>query len=716
MKKHLQNSLIKKTYPICLFFILSFINSTNCHSQFSFTVEGPVTITGSTFDITVGNFDNAGRKEAIVTHDQNYNNTTPSSSNIVSYMKYNTATSTWERTIIENTGGYASLGITSGDYNSDGNRDFAFTSNCNCNNYYLYKGNGTGGFINITPTFSGTRFSYDMVTGDLNNDNKPDIVTGGNTELSKFLNTSTGVNNFSFNKTSFIIASSDYSAYGYSLADFNGDGFNDIVAAVPAEAKVRVLLNNGAGGFNSAVYTDYNITGTSFSNIRGVATGDFNDDGYPDIVAASYNGNAIGVLLNSADGTGTFDPVMLYTVNTPKWVEVGDLNADGHLDIAVVASNILIFSGNGDGTFAATPYTYSSAGVNRLAISDIDNDGRDDIAAVMSNSFIVLINKSGSYDLAVTDYVCSGDSYTFPDGSSQSNITSQVIHVSHLFTVVNSYDSIITTTVNVKPVYNFSETATVCSGNAYTFPDGSTQSNITAQLIHTSNLLTTLLCDSIITTTVNVNPVYNLTETATICSGNAYTFPDGSTQSNVTAQVIHTSNLQTTLLCDSIIVTTVNVLNIVTSVSVTGFTLTADAVNASYQWLDCDNGGIEIIGAISQSFSPTLSGSYAVKVSQNTCIDTSFCTSIVITGIMENGLSLKAHLYPNPTDGIVNVVFDKVYSEIHIVIKDIIGRVLSMDNYLNTNMISMNLLQNTGIYFIEISAESEKVVFKILKK
>ena len=41
--------------------------------------------------------------------------------------------------------------------------------------------------------------------------------------------------------------------------------------------------------FNSAVYTDYNITGTSTSNIRGVATGDFNDDGYPDIVAASYN-------------------------------------------------------------------------------------------------------------------------------------------------------------------------------------------------------------------------------------------------------------------------------------------------------------------------------------------------------------------------------------------------------------------------------------------
>lgn len=376
MKKLFKDSLLKKTCPMCLIFILSFISTTNCYSQFSFEVEGPITINNSSYDITVGNFDNTGRKEAIVTHAQNYNNTTPSSSNIVTYIKYNTLSSTWEGTIIENIGGYPSLGITSGDYDSDGNRDFAFTSNCNCGNYYLYQGDGAGGFTNMTPTFSGNRFSYDMVTGDLNNDGKPDIVTGGNTMLSKFLNTSTGVNNFSFNRAQWIIASSDNAAYGYSMADFNGDGFNDITAAVPAEAKVRVLLNDGAGGFNSAVYRDYNITGSSTSNIRGVATGDFNDDGYPDIVAASYNGNAIGVLINSADGTGTFNPVVLYTVNTPKWLEVGDVNSDGFLDIAIAASNIAIFEGNGDGTFATTPYTYSFSGVNRLSIADMDNDGK----------------------------------------------------------------------------------------------------------------------------------------------------------------------------------------------------------------------------------------------------------------------------------------------------------------------------------------------------
>jgi len=819
-----------KIFASCFIMIFSIIMATNCYSQFSFDIEGPITITGSAYDITVGNFNNAGRLEAIVTHAQNYNNTTPSSSNIVTYIKYNTGSSVWESSIFENTGGYASQAVTSGDYDSDGNRDFAFTSYCNCGNYYLYQGNGADGFTNVTPTFSGNRFSFDMITGDLNNDGKTDIVTGGNTVLSKFLNTSTGANNFSFNKSSFIISSSDNSSYGYSLADFNGDGFKDIVATVPGEAKIRVLLNDGAGGFNSAVYTDYNITGTSMSNIRGVATGDFNDDGYPDIVAASYNGNAIGVLINSADGLGTFNPVVLYSVTTPQWIEVGDLNIDGNLDIAVVTNNnISLFSGNGDGTFASTPYVYALTLARRLAIADMNNDGRNDIAAISNTGFTVLINKTGSYEIAVTDAVCYGGSYTFPDGTTQNNITAQVVHTSNLLTVVNSYDSIITTTVHVNPIYNSTETGYVCSGASYTFPDGTTQNNITAQVTHTSNLVTVgsmcdsiitttvnvnptynqtateyvcsgasytfpdgttqnnitaqvthtsnlvtvgsmcdsiitttvnvnptynhteteyvcsgasytfpdgntqnnitaqlvhtsnlvtagSMCDSIITTTVNVNPTYNYTETDSVCSGASYTFPDGNTQNNITAQVIHTSNFQSAAtLCDSIIVTTINVTAVEASVSVTGFTITADAVAASYQWLDCDNGYSEIMGEVSQSFTPAINGNYAVEVSQNSCADTSVCTLISGLGIIDNGFCLKTRLYPNPTEGIVHVVFDKEYSDIHIVIKDVTGRALDTENYLNTKMISINLQQVTGVYFIEISTESEKAVFKILK-
>ena len=113
--------------------------------------------------------------------------------------------------------------------------------------------------------------------------------------------------------------------------------------------------------------------------------------------------------------------------------------------------------------------------------------------------------------------------------------------------------------VTINESYLNQETASVCSGGSYTFPDGTTQTNITTQVVYTSNLTTTNGCDSIVETTVNVNPTYFNQETASVCSGGNYTFPDGTTQTNITTQVVYTSNLTTTNGCDSIIETTVNV-------------------------------------------------------------------------------------------------------------------------------------------------------------
>jgi len=171
------------------------------------------------------------------------------------------------------------------------------------------------------------------------------------------------------------------------------------------------------------------------------------------------------------------------------------------------------------------------------------------------------VNVYPVYDLLETVAVCSGSNYTFPDGTTQKNITEQQVHTSHLLTVNGSCDSSITTTVTVNPVYHLQETVAVCSGSNYTFPDGTTQKNITEKTTHTSSFLTTGdACDSSITTTVNVNPVYDLQETIAVCPGNSYTFPDGATQENITEQVVYTSHLLTANgLCDSSITTTVNV-------------------------------------------------------------------------------------------------------------------------------------------------------------
>ena len=156
----------------------------------------------------------------------------------------------------------------------------------------------------------------------------------------------------------------------------------------------------------------------------------------------------------------------------------------------------------------------------------------------------------------VYDTMCSGDSKLL-GGALQ---TTGGIYTD---TLLNSFlqDSIVITELFVAPSYNLTETVAVCSGDSYTFPDGTIQDNITAQTVHASNFLTSAtMCDSIITTTVNVNPVYNLTETVSVSPGGSYTFPDGTTRDNITSQVVYTSNLSTSeYTCDSTITTTVDV-------------------------------------------------------------------------------------------------------------------------------------------------------------
>lgn len=167
-------------------------------------------------------------------------------------------------------------------------------------------------------------------------------------------------------------------------------------------------------------------------------------------------------------------------------------------------------------------------------------------------------NPLGGVSVSQSANICSGGNFTFPDGTTQTNITSQVAHASHLFTAAGC-DSIINTTVLISPTYSLTASANICSGGNFTFPDGTTQTNITSQVVHTSSLTASTGCDSTITTTVFISPTYAVSESANLCYSGSYTFPDGTTMNNITAQVVHTSNLQAVTGCDSIVTTTVNV-------------------------------------------------------------------------------------------------------------------------------------------------------------
>src|SRR5207247_7219261 len=84
-----------------------------------------------------------------------------------------------------------------------------------------------------------------------------------------------------------------------------------------------------------------------------VALGDFNADGKPDLAVVGSSLNDVAILLGN--GNGTFQAAVDYgTGDTPLSVAVADFNRDGKQDLAVAnygSNNVSILRGNGNGTF-----------------------------------------------------------------------------------------------------------------------------------------------------------------------------------------------------------------------------------------------------------------------------------------------------------------------------------------------------------------------------
>ena len=132
--------------------------------------------------------------------------------------------------------------------------------------------------------------------------------------------------------------------------DFNNDGIPDLAVlagAGIAPGNVQIYLGRGDGTFAPPV--DYAVGDAPFS----MAIADVNGDGNLDLIVTNLNGISISVLLGNGDGT--FNTQMSYAVGTePRSVAVGDFNEDGNLDLAVantIDSTVSILLGNGDGTF-----------------------------------------------------------------------------------------------------------------------------------------------------------------------------------------------------------------------------------------------------------------------------------------------------------------------------------------------------------------------------
>jgi hypothetical protein len=184
---------------------------------------------------------------------------------------------------------------------------------------------------------------------------------------------------------------------GVAVGDFNQDGIPDLVTANGA-GTVSILLGNGDGTFRPS--RDYGAgVGTS-----SVAVGDFNGDGKPDLVVANNGG--FGVLLGNGDGT--FQPVVEYNTVVPLgFVAVADFNGDGKLDLVVAGGPrftgpfLGVFLGKGDGTFAPAAVTGQGFYALSVAVGDFNGDGRLDLAVTFAGITVLLGNGDGTFQAGV---------------------------------------------------------------------------------------------------------------------------------------------------------------------------------------------------------------------------------------------------------------------------------------------------------------------------
>ncbi|MFC2137426.1 FG-GAP-like repeat-containing protein [Bacteroidota bacterium] len=308
---------------------------------------------------------------------------------------------------------------TAGDVNNDGIDDIIISgyNYYDDNSAYIYLG-GDGSIDNIADvvlpnTIDLGHYSKTVANaGDLNNDGFDDVIVAGKPTGPGRAVIFMGGNPMD-TIPDLVIKGDSLSDYHFgevlsSAGDFNGDGYDDIVAGVPVNddysysGKVFIYY----GGSNMDSIADFTIKGYNVGELgfSVSAAGDVNSDGYDDIIIGEKRKNNAYILFGSENPDSIFDITIVdsnYYSSLGYCVsKLGDVNNDGYDDVIVGApeSN---FNGTNSGkvciyygsenmdSIADINFTGETAedyfGSVIASAGDVNNDGFDDLLIGLPN-------------------------------------------------------------------------------------------------------------------------------------------------------------------------------------------------------------------------------------------------------------------------------------------------------------------------------------------
>ncbi len=268
---------------------------------------------------------------------------------------------------------------------------------------------------------NGSYFASAFASGDFNNDGYDDIFVGeyGIDKVFRFHNKPTGTESI----PDLIIENNDIYLFTFSIdanGDFNGDGYDDMIVGNYSGSGP---LNIYFGGLNMDAREDISLDGNTFAHKYIRYVGDVNGDGFDDFVVTNDDHQSQLIY-----GTDQPEPQYLDLVGVGgahyECINYGDFNGDGFSDfvLSTISSNadsFLVFYG---GRYISGKADLRGGGSNSVtydytACLDINGDGFDDILQLHSyqSSIGIDVYLGSSDDVYWSDVINASDFGPYSD-------------------------------------------------------------------------------------------------------------------------------------------------------------------------------------------------------------------------------------------------------------------------------------------------------------